>query len=67
MYKFNDFGAVAAISFGFLLAGAVPIFAASSRALPGLFVIFFPTFLAAFAVALPKCSKKSPNPSLFIV
>ena len=60
-------GAVAAISFGFLLAAAVPIFAAISNARAGLFNIFFPTFLAAFAVALLKCLKKSPNPSPFIV
>ena len=49
-------GAVAAIIRGFLLAAAVPIFAASSNALPGLFNIFFPTFLAAE----PKCLKNYP-------
>ena len=51
------------MSFGFLLAAAVPIFAAISNARPGLLSIFFPTFLAAE----PKCLKKSPNPSPFIV
>ena len=51
------------MSFGFLLAAAVPIFAAISNALPGLFIIFFPTFLVAF----PTPQKKSPNPSAYIV
>ena len=37
-------GAVAAINRGFLLAAAVPIFAAISSARPGLLSIFFPTF-----------------------
>ena len=36
------------MSFGFLLAAAVPIFAARSNALPGLFNFLFPTFLADF-------------------
>ena len=53
----------AVISFGFLLAAAVPILAASSSALPGLLSIFFPTFLAAF----PTPRKKSFNPSACIV
>ena len=45
-------GAVAAISFGFLLAAAVPIFAAISIALPGLSNIIFPTLLAALPISL---------------
>ena len=56
-------GAVAAMSFGFLLTAAVPIFPAISNARPGVLSIFFPTFL----VAEPKCLKKSPNPTPFFV
>ena len=55
------------MSFGFLLGAAVPIFAASSRALAGLLSIFFPTFFAAEPAAFPRCSKKSPNPLPSIV
>ena len=55
--------AVAALSFGFLLAAAVPIFAAISNARAGLLSIFFPTCFAA----LPRCLKKLPNPSAAIV
>ena len=56
-------GAVAAISFEFLLAAAVPIFAAISKARAGLLSTSFWTNLAAF----PRCLKKSPNPSPAIV
>ena len=56
-------GAVAAIVRGFSLAAAVPIFAASSSAPPGLFNTFFPTLSAAF----PRCLKQSSNPSASIV
>ena len=51
------------MSFGFLPAAAVPIFAAISNARPGFLSIFFPIFLAAF----PTERKKSPNPSACIV
>ena len=51
------------MSFEFLLAAGIPIFAASSNALPGLLNIFVPTFLTAF----PTPRKKSPNPSACIV
>ena len=40
-------GAVAAKSFGFLLAAAVPLFAAISNARAGLLSIFFPKCFAA--------------------
>ena len=56
-------GAVAAMSFGFFLAAAVPIFAAISNARPGLLSVFLPTFFAAE----PICLKKSPDPYPFIV
>ena len=55
-------GAVASISFGFLLAAVNPIFAAISSALPGFFN-FFLRILAAFLT--PRM--KSPNPSACIV
>ena len=56
-------GAVAAICFGFLLAAAVPIFAAISNARDGLLSTFFPTCFAA----LPKCSKnQNPSATIFL-
>ena len=41
-------GAVAELSFGFLLAAAITIHAAISNALTGLLSSFFPTFSAVF-------------------
>ena len=58
-------GAVAAISFGCLLAAAVPILAAISNAPAGLLSIFFPTcFGSCFAQVFEEVTQSFPCNSL---
>ena len=60
-------GSVDNAAFGDLVAAAVAIFAAKSKALPGLLITFFANFLPAFAEIFPKFLKKLLNPSALIV
>ena len=67
MYKFNDSGCSCLNKFWILLAAAVPIIAAISKARAGLLSTFIPMYFAPAFAAFPIYLKKSPNPSAFIV